>query len=74
MNTLEKIELTQSRLALYLKAEKAILAGQSYEAEGLKLTRANLADVQSMISKLEVKLANLIARPRKNYRVVKSGW
>ena len=35
----EQLHIAESRLALYYKAEKAILAGQSYEIEGLKLTR-----------------------------------
>ena len=31
MKIKEKIELAEARLTLYLKAEKAILSGQSYE-------------------------------------------
>ena len=53
----EQIHIAESRLALYYKAEKAILSGQSYEIEGLKLTRANLKDVQSMINTLESKIS-----------------
>ena len=34
----EQIHIAESRLALYYKAETAILSGQSYEMEGLKLT------------------------------------
>jgi hypothetical protein len=48
-----KLEVKKARLKLYLAAEKAILSGQSYEIEGLKLTRANLKDVQTMIAQLE---------------------
>lgn len=72
----EQIHIAESRLALYYKAEKAILNGQSYEVEGLKLTRANLKDVQSMISSLESKISALNAklRGRARYRIVRPGW
>lgn len=48
----------RERLRKYYEAETAILSGQSYSIEGLSLTRADLATVQSMIAKLE----NLILR------------
>jgi hypothetical protein len=48
-----RLEIKKARLKLYLAAEKAILLGQSYEIEGLKLTRANLKDVQALIAQLE---------------------
>ena len=72
----EQIRISESRLALYYKAEKAILAGQSYEIEGLKLTRANLKDVQNMITALEKKISALNAqlRGRARFRVVTPGW
>ena len=72
----EQIHIAESRLALYYKAEKAILLGQSYEIEGLKLTRANLNDVQSMIASLEAKISALKAqlRGRARFRVVRPGW
>ncbi len=72
----EQIQIAESRLILYYKAEKAILAGQSYEAEGLKLTRANLKDVQNMIATLENKISALKARlrGRAKFRVVRPGW
>ena len=72
----EQIHIAESRLTLYYKAEKAILSGQSYEIEGLKLTRANLKDVQSMISALESKISALKAklRGRARFRVVRPGW
>ena len=78
MNTTikEQIHIAESRLTLYYKAEKAILAGQSYEAEGLKLTRANLKDVQNMIATLENKISALKVRQRgrTKFRVVRPGW
>ena len=72
----EQIYIAESRLTLYYKAEKAILAGQSYEAEGLKLTRANLKDVQNMIAALENKISALKAkqRGRAKFRIVHTGW
>lgn len=72
----EQIRIAESRLALYYKAEKAILNGQSYEVEGLKLTRANLKDVQSMISSLESKISAFYAklRGRAKFRIVRPGW
>ena len=72
----EQIHIAESRLALYYKAEKAILSGQSYEMEGLKLTRANLKDVQSMINTLESKISSLNAklRGRAKFRIVRPGW
>lgn len=80
MNTkteiMQQIQIAQSRLTLYYKAEKAILNGQSYEVEGLKLTRANLKDVQSMISSLESKISAFYAklRGRAKFRIVRPGW
>ena len=75
-NIKEQIHIAESRLALYYKAEKAILSGQSYEIEGLKLTRANLKDVQSMINTLESKISALNAklRGRAKFRIVRPGW
>lgn len=72
----EQIQIAESRLTLYYKAEKAILNGQSYEIEGLKLTRANLKDVQSMINTLENKISALNAklRGRAKFRIVRPGW
>ncbi len=40
----------QSQLALYLAAEAAVLAKQSYEIAGRKMTLANLGEIQSGIS------------------------
>ena len=78
MNTTikEQIQIAESRLTLYYKAEKAILSGQSYEVEGLKLTRANLKDVQNMISALESKISALKSRQRgrAKFRIVRPGW
>ena len=72
----EQLRIAEARLARYYKAEDAILSGQSYEVEGLKLTRANLKDVQSMINTLESKISALNAklRGRAKFRIVRPGW
>ena len=71
-----QIVIAEKRLDLYRDAEEAILHGQSYEMENLKLTRANLKDVQSMIASLEAKISALKAqlRGRSRFRVVRPGW
>lgn len=71
-----KLEIKKARLRLYYAAEKAILSNQSYEIEGLKLTRANLADVQIMISRLENEVAKLSGkrRARLKFIVPKDGF
>ena len=66
----EKLEIKKARLKLYLKAEIAILSGQSYEIEGLKLTRANLKDVQDMIMRLENDVAKLSGEKRTRIKFV----
>ncbi|MBQ7544913.1 MAG: hypothetical protein IJT02_08220 [Synergistaceae bacterium] len=72
----EQLHIAESRLALYLKAEDAILHSQSYEMEGLKLTRANLKDVQNAIAALKNEISALKAklRGRSRFRVVRPGW
>jgi hypothetical protein len=65
-----KLEIKKARLKLYLAAEMAILSGQSYEIEGLKLTRANLKDVQTMITKLESEVAALSGKRRARLKFI----
>ena len=76
MTAKEKLELAQNRLALYLKAEKAILSGQSYEMGDVKLTRADLKAVQSMIKTLntEIDALNAKIKGKARYRIVRPGW
>lgn len=71
-----RLSIAKSRLELYYRAEKAILNGQSYEVEGLKLTRANLTDVQKMISDLESLIDKLIMKGYTRTRMIipKDGW
>ena len=72
----EKLAAAKARLTLYYKAEKAILSGQSYEIEGLKLTRADLGKVQDMIAALEKMVDRLSAKPRSRRRIIvpRDGW
>ena len=72
----EQLYVAEGRLHSYLNAEQAILSGQSYEAEGLKLTRANLKDVQNMIASLKKEISALNARlkGRASFRIVTPGW
>jgi len=54
----------QEMIALYLKAEKAILTGQSYSIAGRSLTRANLSEVRQARNDWEQRLSNLEIRSR----------
>ena len=76
MTAKDKLFLLESRLTLYLEAEQRILLSQSYEVEGLKLTRANLKDVQTMITKLQNDISALeqSIKRRPKFRVVRPGW
>lgn len=51
----------QAQLDLYLAAETAVLASQSYEIAGRKLTRANLQEIQAGV-KLWNQRATALAR------------
>lgn len=44
------LQQAQTQLDSYLAAETAALTGQSYEINGRKLTRADLADIQAGIT------------------------
>ena len=72
----EQLYVAEHRLSLYFKAEEAILAGQSYEMGDMKLTRANLKDVQDMINQLkhEISALNFKLRGRAKFRVVRPCW
>lgn len=52
----------EAQLALYLAAEEKALAGQSYEIAGRRLTRANLAEIQTGISTWDARVKQLAAR------------
>ena len=69
------LEIKKARLKLYLAAEIAILKGQSYEIEGLKLTRADLKAVQNMIAQLESEIAKFgKQRARQKFIVPKDNF
>lgn len=53
----EKKKKLQNRLELYYEAEEKILSGQSFTIGSRSLTRANLAEVTSMIKSLEDQIA-----------------
>ena len=44
--------LLNRRLAMYLKAEKVVMTGQSYTIGNRSLTRANLAEIRKAIDDL----------------------
>ncbi len=68
-----ELQIAKERLQLYREAEKQILSGaQSYSIAGRSLTRANLGEVQKMISQLEADIRALETRGttrRQVYRV-----
>lgn len=52
--TQERKKKYEERLALYYKAEEAVLSGsQSYRIGSRELTRADLAEIRKMIKDLE---------------------
>lgn len=58
-----QLQIAKERLQLYSEAEKQILNGaQSYSIAGRSLTRANLGEVQKMISQLEADIRALETR------------
>jgi len=69
-----KLAALNERLEMYRRAEAAILSSQSYEMEGLKLTRANLADVQKQISRLEGEIARLSSVRGRLRVIVPKDW
>ena len=66
-------ELQRRRLTLYLEAEEAVLAGQSYTLEERSLTRANLSEIRAAIEGLlaaGVTLEDEDLKPRRTMRAV----
>ena len=76
----EKLKKKKNRLEMYYQAEEAILGGaQSYSLGTRSLTRANLADIRTMIDKLENEVSELESvadgrKPRKAFAVVPRDW
>ncbi|MFS2004620.1 DUF6148 family protein [Duganella sp. CT11-25] len=56
------LQLAQAQLESYLAAETAALAGQSYEIAGRKLTRADLATIQTGITLWNRRVGELASR------------
>lgn len=66
----------QTQLDLYLAGEAAVLANQSYEIAGRKLTRADLRWVQAGVKTWNdrvINLANLTRRRSRSRTVVVGG-
>ena len=70
----ERLMILRRRLSRYYEAEDAILSSQSYELDGIRLTRADLKQVQAMIAELERAVfreeESLSVRGRSRMRVV----
>lgn len=68
-------EQAQAQLDAYLAAEKAVLASQSYEIAGRKLTRANLNEIQQGITTWDERVKALAGRAggRKRARTIVVG-
>lgn len=62
------------RLEEYRRAEAAILSSQAYKMEGVELTRANLGEVQRMISRLEGKISRLSSGRGRVRIIVPKDW
>lgn len=67
----EKKQRLQNRLELYYQAEEKVLAGQSFTIGSRSLTRANLADIQTMIADLESKIKAIDETGTEKRRVVR---
>ncbi len=67
----EMIQDARDMVALYTKAEKAVLTGQSYTVAGQSLTRADLDKIRAGRHEWEEKLAQYLGRqPRAMRRVM----
>jgi hypothetical protein len=62
------LEQAEAQLALYLAAEEKVLSGQSYEIAGRKLTRADLATIQSGITTWDARVKQFSARASRTGR------
>lgn len=56
------LAIAQAKLDAYLAAEESVLSGQSYEIEGRRLVRANLAEIQAGIDVWDQRVKRLSAR------------
>lgn len=69
------LEQAQEQLNAYLAAEKAVLLNQAYEIAGRKLTRADLAAIQSGIKTWNARVVDLSGalRGRSRRRTIVAG-
>jgi hypothetical protein len=67
----QPVTLERSQRMIYLchEAMEAILAGKEYEMEGMKLTRASLNDVRSLLNYWETEKARIEAGVRHGVKV-----
>jgi len=70
------LAIAQAQLQKYLDAETAVLAGQSYEIAGRKLTRANLEFIQKGVQLWDDRVKNLSNKAAGRTRAVsvRPGW
>lgn len=59
MTKREKLDILRSQYFEYHKALKKILSGQSYEIEGVRLTRADFYDVHNALARLDREITRL---------------
>jgi hypothetical protein len=70
------LELAQAQLETYLAAEVAVLANQSYEIAGRKLTRADLYAIQAGVRAWDDRVKSLASRSqgrRRNRTIIYRG-
>lgn len=72
--TAANLAALNERLEMYRRAEAAILSSQAYKMEGVELTRANLGEVQRMISRLEGKISRLSSGRGRVRVIVPKDW
>lgn len=70
------LEQAEAQLAKYLAAEENVLLNQSYEISGRKLTRANLAEIQTGIKMWNDRVKDLSekAAGRNRSLTIRPGW
>lgn len=62
------VEQAQTQLDAYMAAERAVLAGQSYEIAGRRMTRADLKAIQDGIRTWNERVITLSARGARRSR------
>jgi hypothetical protein len=72
--TAANLAALNERLEMYRRAEAAILSSQAYKMEGVELTRANLGEVQRMISRLEGMISRLSSGRGRVRVIVPKDW